>query len=52
MLSICENCSANYHPACHVILPPPQGQCPKCYEMNQDNEVASPVIKKSDEIGN
>ncbi|XP_074101579.1 uncharacterized protein LOC141529087 isoform X3 [Cotesia typhae] len=50
MLSTCENCSANYHQACHVILPPPQGQCPKCYEMNQNNEVASPVIKKSDEI--
>ncbi|XP_044586725.1 mucin-5AC-like isoform X2 [Cotesia glomerata] len=50
MLSTCENCSANYHTACHVILPPPQRQCPKCYEMNQDNEVTSPVIKKSDEI--
>ncbi|XP_057333389.1 mucin-5AC-like isoform X2 [Microplitis mediator] len=50
ILSICDNCSASYHPSCHIISPPPQGQCPKCFEMTQDEERISPIVKKSEEL--
>ncbi|XP_008554650.1 uncharacterized protein LOC103576278 [Microplitis demolitor] len=51
ILSICDNCSASYHPSCHIISPPPPGQCPKCFEMTQDEERISPIVKKSEELG-
>ncbi|XP_046820721.1 uncharacterized protein LOC124425020 isoform X2 [Vespa crabro] len=37
-LTVCENCSANYHVSCHSVSPAPPRICPKCAFVEDDEE--------------
>lgn len=43
-LTVCENCSSNYHVSCHIRSPAPLRTCPKCALMMQKGN-----IKEEDE---
>ncbi|XP_015593392.1 uncharacterized protein LOC107266899 isoform X2 [Cephus cinctus] len=51
-LTICDNCSANYHVSCHSVSPAPSRTCPKCAPKCKDREDGPAMsCKKDDELG-
>ncbi|XP_015593393.1 mucin-5AC isoform X4 [Cephus cinctus] len=50
-LTICDNCSANYHVSCHSVSPAPSRTCPKCAPKCKDREDGPAMsCKKDDEL--
>lgn len=37
-LTICRNCSSNYHISCHTRSTPPPRTCPKCASLMDEEE--------------
>ncbi|KAI4494419.1 hypothetical protein M0802_008911 [Mischocyttarus mexicanus] len=51
-LTVCENCSANYHVSCHSVSPAPPGICPKCAfveDEEEEEEEEDAVVQEAEE---
>ncbi|XP_012278271.1 uncharacterized protein LOC105698532 isoform X2 [Orussus abietinus] len=51
-LTVCENCSANYHVSCHTTSPAPPRTCPKCSlgKSRDDCMIIETYSKKDEEL--
>lgn len=51
ILTVCKNCSNNYHIACHIRSPAPARICPKCVlTMDEDEDVKDEVAEIESQV--